>query len=123
MIPLILLLIIVFAVMAYLLALYARRVANMAITDQFRAGETIVNDGRVPDKWVAQINRRLAGGAIRRSRHEVGGIELALDKLDRLYRFFENSPFYENAEAREQLLKQLQEVRGRWEEMTWDELV
>lgn len=56
-------------------------------------------------------------------RLDVTGIELALDKLDKLYRFFENSPFYENAEAREQLLKQLQEARGRWEKMTWEELV
>jgi hypothetical protein len=91
----------------------------VAITDQFRAAETIL-DGRVPDKWVAQINRRLTRRAKRR---DVTGIELALDKLDKLYRFFENSPFYENAEARDLLLKQLQETRGRWEKMTWDELV
>jgi hypothetical protein len=56
-------------------------------------------------------------------RRDVTGIEMALDKLDKLYRFFENGPFYENAEARGLLLKQLQETRGRWEKMTWEELV
>jgi hypothetical protein len=100
-----------------------RRVADVALTDQFRAAETIV-DGRIPDKWVLQINRRIAWESkLPLFRRGVSGTELALAKLDQLYRFYENSPFFENAEARELLLTELRETRGRWAKMTWEELV
>jgi hypothetical protein len=102
------------------LAAYTRRVANVALTDQFRAGETIVN-GRIPDQWVAQINRRLASP--RFLRRDASGTELALEKIDKLYRFYEKSPFFENEKTRQLLLEQLRETRERWAKMTWEELV
>ena len=112
-----------FAVVTLLLTLYVRRVADVALTDQFRAAETIV-DGRVPDKWVRQIKRRIAWGSrLRLFRRDVSRTELLLAKIDKLYRFYENSPFYENAETRELLLAELRETRGRWAKMTWEELV
>ena len=112
-----------FALIARLLAAYMRRVADLTLTDQFRAAETIVN-GRVPDKWVVQINRRLAiGDKMSLFRRDVSGTELALAKIDKLYRFYENNPFFETAEARELLLTELRETRGRWAKMTWEELV
>jgi hypothetical protein len=112
-----------FALIARLLAAYMRRVADLTLTDQFRAAETIVN-GRVPDKWVVQINRRIAWESkLPLFRRGVSGTELLLAKIDKLYRFYENSPFYENAEARELLLTELRETRGRWAKMTWEELV
>jgi len=112
-----------FALIARLLAAYMRRVADLTLTDQFRAAETIVN-GRIPGKWVVQINRRLAiKDRMPLFRPHVSGTELALAKIDKLYRFYENSPFYENAEARELLLTELRETRGRWAKMTWEELV
>jgi hypothetical protein len=109
----------ILAIVGFLVA-YTRRVANVALTDQFRAGETIV-DGRIPDQWVAQINRRLASP--RFLRRDISGTELALDKIDKLYRFYEKSPFFENEETRELLLEQLRETRERWAKMTWKELV
>ena len=113
-----------FAIIAGLLAVYMRRVADIALTDQFRAAETIVN-GRIPEQWVAQINRRIARrGIMRLFLRDVTGIELALAKIDKLYRFYENSPFFEDAKARELLLSQLQETRKRWgAQVTWEELV
>lgn len=42
--------------------------------------------------------------------------------IDRLIQFFEKSPFFENAEARELLLRQLKETRQRWSTMTWEEI-
>jgi hypothetical protein len=102
------------------LVVYTRRVTNVALTDQFRAGETIV-DGRIPDQWVAQINRRLAFP--RFLRRDVSGTEWALDKIDKLYRFYEKSPFFENEKTRQLLLEQLRETRERWAKMTWEELV
>jgi len=112
-----------FAVVTLLLTLYVRRVADVALTDQFRAGEAIAN-GRVPDKWVLQIKRRIAWRSrLPIFRRDVSGTELALAKIDKLYRFYENSPFYETAEAREMLLTQLRETRERWAIMVWEELV
>jgi hypothetical protein len=110
----------VFAIIVGFLVAYTRRVANVALTDQFRAGETIV-DGRIPDQWVVQINRRLAFPRV--LHRDISGTELALDKIDKLYRFYEKSPFFENEKARELLLEQLQETRERWAKMTWEELV
>jgi hypothetical protein len=110
----------VFAIIVGFLIAYTRRVADVALTDQFRAGETIVN-GRIPDQWVAQINRRLASP--RFLRRDVSGTELALDKIDKLYRFYEQSPFFENEKTRDLLLEQLRETRERWAKMTWEELV
>jgi hypothetical protein len=114
---------VIIAVIVGFLTVYMRKVADVALTDQFRAAETIVA-GHIPDRWIAQINRRIGNKwATRLTHHEVNGIELALDKIDKLYSFYENSPFFENAEARDLLLSQLQETRERWVKMTWDELV
>jgi hypothetical protein len=108
-----------FAIIVGFLTVYVRRVAGVALTDQFRAAETIVN-GRLPIKWVAQINRRLASP--RFLRRDVTGTELALDKIDKLARFYEKSPFFEDEQARELLLTQLQETRECLAKMTWEEL-
>jgi hypothetical protein len=110
----------VFAITVGFLIVYTRRVADVALTGQFRAGETIVN-GRIPDRWVAQINRRLT--SLRFLRRVASGTELALDKIDKLYRFYEKSPFFENERTRDLLLEQLRETRERWAKMTWEELV
>jgi hypothetical protein len=112
-----------FAIIVGFVTVYARRVANVALTDQFRAAETIV-DGHIPDQWVAQINRRIAWeGRLPLFRRDVSGTELLLSKIDKLVRFYENNPFYENAETRELLLAQLQQTREHWAKMTWAELV
>jgi len=111
-----------FAIIAGLLAVYMRRVADIALTDQFRAAESITN-GNFPKKWDMQINRRLAlKRVIPALTAEASGTEQALQKIDRLIRFFEKSPFFENAEARELLLTQLKETRQRWAKMTWEEI-
>jgi len=99
-----------FAIITGLLVIYTRRVADLTLTDKFRAAEAIVN-GRMPAQWVVQINRRMAWrGVMRLFGRDVSGTELALAKIDKLFRFYENSPFYENAEARELLLTELRET-------------
>ena len=118
----ILVLVVAFPAITLLLALYMRRVADVALTDQFRAAETIVN-GHVPDKWVLQIKWRIAWESrLPFFRRGVSRTELLLAEIDKLYRFYEDSPFYENAETRELLLTELRETRGRWAKMTWEEL-
>ena len=51
--------IVAFIIIAILITKYMRWVTNVALSDYFREAETIV-EGGIPDKWVVQINRRLA---------------------------------------------------------------
>ncbi len=102
---------------------YSTRVANRAITEQFRAAETLVG-GRLPKFWRSRIDRRLT---LARVLGPLGGSAtgegLALKRLDELKGFFEHSRFFETEEAREELLRQFQEIRMRWETMDWKEIV
>jgi hypothetical protein len=118
----ILVVVIAFALVAIFITIYTRRVVDSALTDPFRAAESITN-GNFPKKWYMQINRRLAlKRVIPALTPEASGTEQALQKIDRLIRFFVKSPFFENAEARELLLTQLKETRQRWAKMTWEEI-
>jgi len=120
--PYILLIGVAFIVVVSAIVAYTRRVADSALTDQFRAAEFIY-DGKFPAKWFGQINRRLAWNKFLPGfLTKPSGTELALQKIDRLSRFFEKSPFFENAESREILLTKLQETRERWLNMSWEEI-
>jgi hypothetical protein len=111
------------AIVVWLVTVYTRQVATAALTDPFRAGEAIV-EGRIPAKWVAQIERRQAlRGALRLIGRDVSAKELILAKIDKLYRFFENSPFFENDSVRELMLTELRETRARWAGMTSESLM
>jgi hypothetical protein len=121
-IPFLLLIIIAFGLVTFFIAMYTRRIADAALTDQFRAAESIAN-GHIPERWVRQINQQLAiKQALPILQPGVSGVGLVLKKIDRLYRFFEKSPFFENGEARELLLANLRETRQRWSKMTWEEI-
>jgi len=122
MLPFYLVFVIAFSLMLLFLFAYVRRVADITLTDQFRAGESIAN-GRIPEKWIVHINRRITyKGVLPILQPEASGTKLALQKIDKLYRFFENSPFFENAETRDLLLKRLIETRQSWAKMTWEEI-
>ena len=111
------------AIVVCLVTVYTRQVASAALTDPFRAGEAII-EGRVPAKWVAQIERRQAlRGALRLIGRDVSAKELILAKIDKLYRFFENSPFFENDSVRELMLTELRETRARWAGTTSESLM
>ena len=114
--------IVAFIIIAILITKYLRWVTDVALSDYFREAETITESG-IPDKWVVQINRRLAMNWLTSIfRREQSGTELALLKIDKLIRFFKNSQFFENEDVREMLLNQLHETRERWSNITWEEL-
>jgi hypothetical protein len=122
MLPFFLVLLIAFSLVVLLIPAYARSVADAALTDQFRAAESISN-GRIPEKWAAQINRSLAYKRMAPALlPEASGTKQSLQKLDRLMQYFNKSPFFENAESRELLLNQFKETRQRWLKMTWEEI-
>jgi hypothetical protein len=114
---------IVFSLVIMFISFYVRRVADLGLTDQFRAAESIVN-GFIPEKWIAQINRRMAlYRLLSILKYEASGKDLALQKIDQLYRYFDRSLFYESPEARQMLLTQIQETRVCWAHMTWQEIL
>ena len=114
--------IVAFIIIAFLITKYLRWVTNIALSDYFREAEIIV-EGRIPKKWVIQINRRLALNRLTSIfRKNPTGTELALRKIDKLIRFFKNSQFFEDEDARTLLLSQLQDTHKRWSNMTWEEL-
>ena len=95
----------------------------MGLTNQFRAAESIAN-GQIPDQWIGQINRRLIiDRLLAFLKRESLGKDLALMKLDQLYRTFERSPFFESPEARQMLLAQIQKTREDWDNLTWQEIL
>jgi hypothetical protein len=114
--------VIAFAMVIIFIITYTRYVADAALTDPFRAAESITN-GNFPEKWYTQISQCLA---LKRLlpviSPEASETEQALQKIDKLIRFFEKSPFYENAVARELLLTRLKETRQHWVQMTWEEI-
>jgi hypothetical protein len=117
-----LVLVVSFALIITCIAIYTRRVVDAALTDPFRAAESITNR-RFPQKWAVQIKRRLMlKRMIPLLFSNATGTIYALQKMDRLIRFFEKSPFFETPEARELLLTQLKEIRQHWAKLTWEEI-
>lgn len=117
-----LILLIAFILIVMWIAIYMQRVASSALTDQFRAAESISN-GSFPDKWFKEINRRQSlKRLLPRFQPEDSAKRQALQKIDKLIRYFEKSPFFENAAARDLLLLQLKETRQHWINLTWDEI-
>ena len=117
-----LILVVVFAVLIGLLALYARGVVDVSLTGRFRAAEAISN-GRIPAPWVAAIDRRLA---LRRALlpwlAAPSGGQLAARRVDKLAAFFVRSTFFEDETARTLLLARLAAARARWATMAWEDI-
>ena len=100
-----------FLVFVSLLGFYINKIAGVAVTSKFRAAEAIAN-GTVPEQWVTQINRRVAGKSLARVfARSISPEELLIQKLDNLRRYFETCPFFESPEARTLLLDELDEDR------------
>jgi hypothetical protein len=118
-----LMVIIVFGLIVYGITFYLRGIVGFALTDKFQAAEAVSN-GEIPEKWVAQINRRLHPQRLIPifQRHD-SGIELAVAKIDKLYRYFEKTPFVEDETAREILLEQLLKTKRQWAKMSWEILI
>jgi hypothetical protein len=118
----ILLFVIGFILFTGLILVVYQRVIGAALTEPFRAAETIVNGG-VPTGWLAQINRQLAWRRLfLPKRGGPDAVALLIKKIDRLHRYFENNSFYESIEARQVMLSRLRAARLRWCGLTWTEL-
>jgi len=111
------------AVLVLFLAKYTRRIGDTALTDNFRAAESIAG-GQVPARWRTQINLQIK---LRKMGvtfpSNISGTDIALKKVQQLYLFFTNSKFFDTEETRSLLLKTLNETRDRWRSMAWEEIL
>ncbi len=112
----------------YLMMRLARRLAlrfSQGVEANIRAAESIVNDERVPDAWIApycqriETLRRAVGSEAEIERAGQRGHKDCLRQLDQLVRFFEKTNLVDSAESRHVLLKGLQRQRERWVTGGW----
>ena len=88
--------------LAWVIIWSTNRAAHGAITRHFQDSEFILDHGEPPAEW-----RTLRWGR-QASKRDL------LTRLDKLLRFYENSAFFDGEEARDELLRQLRDVRDDW---------
>ena len=95
------------------------------IARNLRAAETIVNDQRIPEDWLAPYRRRVAK-ARRHASSDAGlskvGLEIqqeCLRRLDKLAEVFKEGSFVDGDDARDLLMAQLRAARRRWAGAPW----
>ena len=98
------------ALVAFVIVRSTDRASHKAITSYFKASEFILEHHRPPPEWITTA----PGGWLRaRSIRPVGKNDV-MARLDDLIDFFENSTFFEDEFAREQLLLKLRQEREDW---------
>ena len=86
------------------------RAAETAVTRYFKASEHILETGEPPPEWLAPpLRRRIFSAAPAAATDDD-----VLERLNDLFRFFEQCSFFEDEWAREQMLSQLTAIRERW---------
>ncbi|MCJ8323334.1 MAG: hypothetical protein HRU29_04575 [Rhizobiales bacterium] len=106
----------------YGLTHYFRKITDLILTSNFHAAEAI-SDGWMPSLWLRQINRRLLKSKfILQGSNSFSAEAMALAKLDKLSKFFEQCKLFETEEVREIQLKQIEDTREKWENLTWEQL-
>jgi hypothetical protein len=82
---------------------FAESLTGKLVTDHFRAAEFILETHQIPAEWARR------GRGFRSMSKAV-----PLTRLDELIRFFETCPFFEDEDARTDLLAQLRAERDVW---------
>jgi hypothetical protein len=96
---------------------------------RFRAVDTIVNQERVPEDWIAPYREKIS--ALRATSDSEQAIERlghraqrhCLKKIAALMRFFGQSAFFDTPDSQRETQRLLQNQRERWQAADWRELV
>ena len=100
-------------------------IATQELVSRLRAGESIVNDERVPEAWVAPYRTRIAAmrkaGKSQDDIDRVGlkALDYCLRQIDDLIRFYEKANVVDTADTRDVLLEALRDARERWRKQGW----
>ena len=105
-----------------------RQIAHQ-VERRFHHADTLVNDGKIPEEWLAPYRAEakrlhIRGAAQADVRHVAHKAQTAsLRNIDTLISFFESSPFVDNPGSRALLLEELQAQRQRWLQAEWEALL
>jgi hypothetical protein len=132
MLQIIILLAVVIGVVTALTRLTFRWTNGLATRDLSRnlhAGESIVNNDRIPESWLlpyrSQIARLRAAGKSDEEIERVGRAahKHCLSAFDQLIAFFTKANVTNSADTRQAILTTLRERRDRWAAASWQELL
>ena len=91
--------------------------------------EHVMNTNAPPPAWTQTVERKIAravetGKPDKYIRHlKNNGKKRVLKKLKHLIGYFKSSPVFENEHARTLLLNDLREIRTRWKEGQWEDIL
>jgi len=111
---------------------YATKLTERMMTDRFKDANAILNDKVVPKRWIDGIEKKIfepnpVAALVDRFRdlpqdRETLAKERLMLRLDKLTKYFEKCPFFEDPESRKVMLEELEEIRAKWEPKPWGEL-
>ena len=113
---------------------YATKLTERLMTDRFLDANTIVNEKAVPKKWVEKIDKivfqekNVIRGYIRNwlkaeeeDKEQKAKAEVLI-RLEKLAKYFEKCPFFEDPGSRKILLEELEVIRNDWASKLWSEI-
>ncbi len=104
------------------------RLSERFVTGRFRAAQSILEEGRIPEAWRKRIHARVFHGfAARlglqdRDRMENRAKRMLLGMLEALITYFGSSPFFDDPDTRKLFLEKLAAVRDSWRQKSWKEI-
>lgn len=105
------------------------RFAGKYVGNRHKAAETIINSGRAPKEWTDKLERRMtsirqsAGRSKKVLRMERRAKDTLLKRIDQLSDYFKTCPLFQDKEAQQLLLSELQKARRFWKEREWEEII
>ena len=112
---------------------YAGKLTERMMTSRFKDANTVLNEKTVPKSWIDNIERRVfnpnsLSSLLLRFRDvpddkETLAKNALMLRLEKLRKYFEKCPFFEDPDSRTVMLEELKSILAEWEPKAWSELV
>jgi len=99
-------------------AVFAGRIMGRKVYATHHAMETILDTEKIPPEWLEPAPHEPAQAAQWQERQK----RRALEKLQELRKYAENTPAFEDRESREFVLSELARIQDAWTAHTFDEI-
>ena len=114
------------AIVMLLVVRFSVELTHRFIGHQFAEAEYLVQNRRPPPSWTKPRNslQSLMPHGTGESEKARRKTKLRIhDKLDRMIRYFENSPYFDSEETRAVFLQELRQIQERWNRSSLDEIL
>lgn len=112
---------------------YAAKLTERMMTSRFKDANTILNEKTVPQGWIDNVERKVFNPNslfsllarfrdLPEDKEVLAKTEIML-RLEKLSKYFEKCPFFEDPESRKVMLEELEGVKAEWEPKAWRELI